>query len=147
MAIDPSTIGKNLLPPGCRPFRPIGSVANRTVPQISPWLSSAAAIDALRSAIADEGLVVDGDGTPVGFVTLSRLEGAPSSSDVERLMTPIAVVLHESVPISVAVSLMSALPTDRIAVVGDERTAVGLLGGRDLLRWIASETGGDRSGT
>ena len=142
MAIDPSTIGKNVLPPGCRPFRPIGTVANRAVPQISPWLSAADAIVALRSALADESLVVDGDGTPVGMVTLSKLESASPASDVERSMTPIAVVLHESVPVSIAASLMSSLPTDRIAVVGDGRRAIGVLAGSDLLRWIVAETTG-----
>lgn len=139
MAIEPSKTGPYVLPPECRSFRPIGMVANRAVPQISPWLPAADAIEALRSAAAEEGLVVDGDGTPLGVVTVPRLEAADAGTDVDRAMRPLAVVLHESVPISIAASLMSSLPTDRIAVVGDGRRTIGLLCRDDLFRWIAAE--------
>lgn len=139
MASEPSTIGTYVLPPESRAFRPIGIVANRAVPQISPWLPVSAAIAALRSATTGEGLVVDGDGTPLGVVTLLLLQAAAPGSDVERVMRPLAVILHESVPISIAAKLMSTLPTDRIAVVGDERRALGLLSLDELLRWVAAE--------
>jgi hypothetical protein len=53
-------------------------------------------------------------------------------------MAPIGMVLHESVPLSVAASLVAALPASRIAVVSDGRRAIGMIVAADLLHWRAS---------
>lgn len=134
MAADPGTLdpAAGLLP--WEPYRRIGTIANRAIPHVSPWMPAREAAAAVRSAGADEALVADGDGTPVGMVTAARLDGAPAGAGTGQLMTPIAAVLHESVPVSVAASLMACLPTDRIAVISDGRRAIGVLAPCDLLR-------------
>lgn len=132
MAADPGKLDLNAELPW-EPYRPIGTVANRKIPQVSPWIPAREAAGAIRAAGADEALVADGDGTPVGVVTAARLDAAPADAGTGQLMTPIAAVLHESVPLSVALSLMTFLPVDRIAVVTDGRRAIGILASCDLL--------------
>lgn len=114
------------------PFRPIGSLANRAVPQVSLWLTASRASVVLQASTADEALVIDGDGAPVGVVTAAALRTAALEASTGQVMTAIGAVLHESVPASVAISLMASLPADRIAVIGDGRRALGLLAASDL---------------
>lgn len=134
MAADPGNLDPAAGLLQWEPYRRIGAIANRTIPQVSPWMPAGEAAAAVRSAGADEALVADGDGTPVGMVTAARLEAAPAGAGTGQLMTPIAAVLHESVPVSVAASLMACLPTNRIAVISDGRRAIGVLSPCDLLR-------------
>lgn len=119
------------------PFRRIGTIANRAVPQVSPWLAAREAMAVLRAAGADEALVVDGDGTPLGAVTATSLEAGRPDAYAGQRMTPIGAVLHESVPLSVAALLVMTLPVDRIAVVSDGRRAIGILRAADLVAWEA----------
>lgn len=114
------------------PFRHIGSLANRAVPQVSLWLTASRAAVVLQANAADEALVVDGDGAPVGVVTATALRTAAPEAYTGQVMSTIGAVLHESVPASVAISLMASLPADRIAVIGDGRRALGLLSASDL---------------
>jgi len=124
--------------PTWEPFRTIGSIANRAVPQVSPWMSAGAAAAAIRAAGMDEALVVDGDGTPLGAVTVAQLEAGGEGAYAGDRMVSIVAVLHESVPLSVATSLVVALSANRIAVVSDGRRAVGMIAAADLLRWKAN---------
>ena len=117
------------------PFRRIGAIANRAVPQVSPWLAAKEAVAVLRAVGADEALVVDGDGTPRGSVTRACLEAGRPDAYAGQRMAPIGAVLHESVPLSVAASLVRALGVDRIAVVSDGRRAIGMLRAADLAAW------------
>ena len=126
--------------PAWEPFCRIGTIANRSVLQVSPWLTARAAAAVLREASADKALVVDGDGTPLGVVNCGRLEKSEPMTSTGALLTPLAAVLHESVPVSVAASLMAASLGNRIAVVSDGRRACGVLNAADLLLWQASQT-------
>ena len=123
--------------PTWEPFRTIGAIANRAVPQVSPWASAGAAAAAVRAAGMDEALVVDGDGIPLGAVTVAQLEaGGEGAYAGDRMVSIVAV--HESVPLSVATSLVVAQSANRIAVVSDGRRAVGMIAAADLLRWKAN---------
>lgn len=119
----------------------MGEIADRDVPRVSPFLPAMQAGEVLRAASASEAIAVSADGTPLGLVSASRLALLSSGEETARAVTPLGAVLHESVPISVAAALMASLPSDRIAVVSDERKVVGLVSARDVLRWVAREAG------
>lgn len=138
MAIEPADLVERILPPECRSFVPIGSVVDREIPQVSRYSTVADALGVLSEKRAAGALVVDGDRTPLGFVSAAGLAAA-NASQVEQVMIPVGIVLHENVPICIAASLMASMPADRIAIVGDQRRAIGLFGSADLVRWIASE--------
>lgn len=137
MAVDPGAFLFPAVTPEWEPFRRIGTVANRAIPHVSPWLAAPSAAAAIRAVGASEALVVDGDGTPLGVVTAAQLDAMPGAP-IGETMTTIGAVLHESVPLSVAASLMASLRADRIAVVSDGRRAIGVLTSAELRRWSAA---------
>lgn len=123
------------------PFRRVGEIADRGVPRVSPFAPASQSEAILRNAGATAALAVSADGTPLGVVTAARLALLSSDDQTFVAVTPLGAVLHESVPISVAVALMASLPADAVAIVSDNRQAVGLLCARDVMRWVAREAG------
>ena len=132
---------EGLEPPSWEPFRRIGTIVDRAVPLISPWLTARSAAGIVHAAGADDALVADGDGTPLGVVSSVRLDGSAGGTTAREVMTPLGAILHESIPVSVAAALTPALGERRIAVVSDDRRAIGVLATSELLGWLARHRG------
>ncbi len=106
--------------------------------QVSPGLPAVNVADAMSRRGAERALVVDGDGKPLGIVMRDCM---PHTGTAAGAMKPLTITLHASVPISVAASIMATSETGAIAVVSDERRAIGIVSWRELLAWVASEAG------
>lgn len=121
-----------------QPYRPIGSLMDAAIPQVSPGTASAGVGELLARSGVERALVVDPDGTPLGIVSREDLRPNGNAAGV---MKPVPIMLHASVPASIAASLMSSAGAPAVVVVSDERRAVGVLSWRELLAWIAREAG------
>jgi CBS-domain-containing membrane protein len=64
-----------------------------------------------------------------------------TASTVGELMTPFAISVDESAPITLAAALMSFEGLHRIPVVGGDGEVVGVLSALDVLRWLAVADG------
>lgn len=124
--------------PRWEPYRLIGTIGDHDVPQVSPDLPAVDVAERLLVRARTEALVVNGDGKPLGVVTSKQASG--STGTAGSLMTPISVVLHESVPLSVAASLMAGRDINHVAVVGERGRAVALLSWQAVLAILAIST-------
>ena len=141
---------------------PLSDLTGRTfacVKRETPW-------DTLESLFLDEGMealpVVDDVGRPIGMITKNDLLRAsrdgsdevtaselPHATHVDahpdtvagRIMTPIAQVLPEDAPLSLAVALLAMEESSEVPIVSANGKVTGLFTTRDALRWLASEMG------
>lgn len=121
--------------PRWEPYRLIGTIGDHDVPQVSPDLPAVDIAERLLVRARTEALVVNGDGKPLGVVTAKQAMGTGTAGS---LMTPISAVLHESVPLSVASSLMAGGDINHVAIVGERGRAVALLSWKDVLAVLTS---------
>jgi predicted transcriptional regulator len=108
--------------------------------------------DTLAEIFLERGLhgapVLSDDRALIGFISMTDLlrhrheaSGADALATVGQLMTPFAISLDESAPVTLAAALMSFEGVHRIPVVADDGEVVGVLSALDVLRWLAVQDG------
>lgn len=141
---------------------PLSDLKGRTfacVKRETPW-------DTLERLFLDEGMdavpVIDDQGKPVGMITKNDLLRAsrdgndevtaselPHATHVDtrpdliagQIMAPIAQVLPEDAPLSLAIALLAMEDTSEVPIVSSSGKVTGLFTTRDALRWLAGEMG------
>ncbi len=87
--------------------------------------------------------VVDAHGKPIGVVTLADLLAADPGATVAQVMSTFVVSMEPDRPLLEAVRLMAIDDIHRVLVVDDGRL-VGIVTSMDIVRALASRTGGAR---
>jgi CBS domain-containing protein len=141
---------------------PLSDLTGRTfacVKRETPW-------DTLERLFLDEGMdampVIDEHGKPIGMITRNDLLRAsrdgsdevtaselPHATHVDthpdltagQMMAPIAQVLPEDAPLSLAIALLAMDETSEVPIVSQSGKVTGLFTTRDALRWLAGEMG------
>ena len=121
------------------PWRPLSTLLSGTdALLVGCDVSAGQAMEQLQMRGMGHALVVDGDGHPLGVVSLERLARGGSVCDA---IEPVAIHLNGSVPIAVAATILGASSAERIAVLDDGQRALGIVSSRDILRWVGREAG------
>lgn len=119
------------------PYRPIETILADRVPRVAPDMPLAKLDETLARIGAERALIVDGDGRALGLVTRGHGRTGSAASAMER----ISLMLHASVPISIAASMMADTGNPVLAVVADSHHALGIVTWREILVWLAQQAG------
>lgn len=136
--------------PMALPRLPISALMTRNVVCVRPDLT----LDAAALLFVESGLksapVVDQEGKLVGFISEAEVmlevqAGSSSASEPQKavgdVMLPYALALPESASVTRAAAVMAFEGQQRIAVVSDHGSVVGVLSASDILYWLARVDG------
>jgi CBS domain-containing protein len=122
----------------------LGDVPRRKAVLVEPNTKVAQVISLMNEKRTGCALVVDDGGRLVGIFTerdiLQKMAGTAMSADsiiVKELMTPRPDTLPEDASVAFAINRMSVEGYRHIPILDEEGRALGVIGMRDILNWMA----------
>ena len=120
-------------------WKPISTIMRTDVPKVSARCTREALEAILATASSGIALVVDDAGKPIGIVRGDALSRAADTA--AAAMEPVAFLLNESVPISLASAILASSGVHQIPIISAAQDAVGVLTAVDILSWVARQAG------
>jgi len=129
----------------------VAALMSRHTVCVSPGLPAAT----LQALLIEHGIggvpVVAVGGAPIGVASKTDLVAAGGTVEellpedapltVAELMTPFALTLPETAPVSQAAAFMAHKGIHRLPIVGEDGALVGVLSSLDVLRWLGESDG------
>lgn len=124
---------------GWMAWKPISTIMRKDVPKVSARCSREALEAIFATVPSGIALVVDDAGKPIGIVRADARSGAADTA--AAAMEPVAFLLNESIPISLASAIFASSGVHQIPVISAAQDAVGVLTAVDILAWVARQAG------